>query len=604
MIYNTEEEYSAIFMRWIIGLLFLFLQSLWANLPPYKISLLGLEDKIVLRQINAISDLVKLRKKPPPSINALRYRIETDTPEIIKVLHANGYYDAYLTSDIEEERGSLMVYIFIHPGPKYTLNAYNLLTPDCKEIQPLKDEKVTLEKIGIVEDAPVYAENILASRSTILRVLAERGYPLASIEEEHFLANVATKTLDVDLCVDKGPKCTFGPLVIEGLKKVDLAFVLNKIMWKEGQTYTESEVEQTQENLIATDLFSSVLISHEEKPLPNGALPMKMRLTELKPRSISLGVTYATSNGPGATFRWTNRNFLGKGQQLSLDGFIEKIYSQGSLIYRIPDFLRIDQDWLWKGQLARENITVYTSLNYLLLTQLERSWGRNFLTYGIKGEYLIVHESIQNEHAPLFGVPFFWRYARVKNILDPLEGFIGSYKATYYHKFQNSSSDFYKNTLWLSGYVPFSSDKKAILALRMQFGSIIGASLKRIPLPKRFFGGSDNDLRGFKFKTVSPLNAEQNPTGGRAYIFSSCELRFRFNKSLGCIGFADFGTVTNTTYPTFNQQWFYSAGLGLRYFTFFGPLRLDVGFPINPRYLDGKRFDPVYRIYVSIGQTF
>ncbi len=576
-----------------------------ADVLSYKPIFLGLKDTKVLREIEKNSNLVILRKKPPASVNALRYRTQSDIPTMLKILHANSYYDAYITSDIEEEEGSLLVYVFIHPGPKYILDSYQIFLENCKEVLCLKTEKISLSRLGVTLEKPNQAETLLHSRTLLLKELACRGYPLASIQKENFVADVAKKTLQVDLCLDKGALCRFGPLILEGLKKVDLAFVLDKILWKEGEIYSENLVENTQNNLIATDLFSSVLISHPEKPDKEGNLPIKMRFTELKPRSLSLGVSYATINGPGVNFGWTHRNFLGKGQQIILDGFYAKVYSQGSLSYKIPDFIRVNQDLLSKVELSREHITVYTSLDYELLSQVERKWGnRHFLTLGIKAEHLIVKESIQNEKTDLLGLPFFWRYSRVKNLLDPTEGFIASYKSTYYHKLFEKPSGFYKETLWLSGYIPIQKKGKLVLALKTQFGSLLGSPLRGIPLPKRFFGGSDNDLRGFKFKTVSPLNEKENPEGGKSYLLNSVELRYRISESFGCIGFCDLGTVTASSYPNPFSLWYKSAGVGVRYFTFFGPLRMDIGFPINPRHIGGKLFDPHFRVYVSIGQTF
>lgn len=590
----------------VLRYLFFFLPSiLLAEIPPYQVFFLGLEDKNTLAQIKHISDLIKLQKKTPPSLNALRYRAISDIPSMVQVLKANAYYDAYITFSIEEEQGNLFVYLFIHPGPKYILSSFEILTPDCEEDLPLKNKKRILNKLPIRLKRPVYADQVLSSQEALLQELANDGYPLAHIEKEKMIADASKKTIDIQLCLDKGPLCRFGPIYIEGLKQVDRAFLSDKILWKEGEIYSEHLIKETQNNLIATDLFSSVLIFPVPDPQKSSHLPIKIRLTESKPRSLSFGVSYATSNGPGANIGWTHRNFRGKGEQISLDAFFEKVYSQGNITYRIPDFIRLQQAWVWQGQWSRERITVYTAFNYQLLTQIEKKWEPyHFTSLGIKGEYLVIDNSIQNQTAPLLGAPFFWRYSRVKNILDPQEGFIASYKPTYYYQLGKYRSQFYKNTLWLSGYIPFHSAKKVLLALRLQLGAIWGASLEGIPLPKRFFGGSDNDLRGFKYKTVSPLTENNNPEGGRGYCLWSTELRFHFLESLGLVFFTDFGNITKRTFPSLHGKWYKSAGLGLRYFTFFGPLRLDIGFPLNPRYFHQKRFDPRYRIYVSIGQTF
>ncbi len=137
------------------------------------------------------------------------------------------------------------------------------------------------------------------------------------------------------------------------------------------------------------------------------------------------------------------------------------------------------------------------------------------------------------------------------------------------------------------------------MAFKTTAGAINGAALNSLPMTKRFFGGSDDELRGYSFHSVSPLNKNGKPAGGRGVIYETVELRFRLTDSIGIVPFADFGNATTKAYPRLWGKWFKSLGVGLRYFLFFGPLRVDVGFP-----LDRRRFDPRYKIYVSVGQMF
>ena len=142
--------------------------------------------------------------------------------------------------------------------------------------------------------------------------------------------------------------------------------------------------------------------------------------------------------------------------------------------------------------------------------------------------------------------------------------------------------------------------KRFIFAGRLQFGSIAGARRENVPLPLLFLGGSEDDLRGYRYLTVSPLDKHRKPFGGRSAIYFTAETRFRVTETIGIVPFADFGTVTFSELPDFHAKWFKSVGVGLRYFTFFGPLRADIGFPLDRR----EGVDPAFRIYASIGQTF
>ena len=90
------------------------------------------------------------------------------------------------------------------------------------------------------------------------------------------------------------------------------------------------------------------------------------------------------------------------------------------------------------------------------------------------------------------------------------------------------------------------------------------------------------------------------PLGGRSAVFASAEIRFKIKEKIGIVPFADFGTVTFSETPQFNAKWYKSIGLGLRYFAFFGPLRFDIGFPLDKR----KKIDSNFQIYASVGQAF
>ena len=141
--------------------------------------------------------------------------------------------------------------------------------------------------------------------------------------------------------------------------------------------------------------------------------------------------------------------------------------------------------------------------------------------------------------------------------------------------------------------------EKIVFAWRAVLGSLIGAPLADIPMTKLFFGGSDDDLRGYKYRTVSPTNNKGDPKGGRSAIYLSFEPRLRITQTIGVVPFTDWGVVTTKQYPTPFGKWYKSAGIGFRYYTFFGPMRLDIAFPLNQR-----KIDHWFRFYASIGQTF
>lgn len=561
----------------------------------YQVQFSGVDNQEVLTALEKSSELLLLQNKEPPSIRALRYRAESDLPTLIKVLHAFGYFDASAYFEIAAESAPAIVEVFLYPGIRYKVGSFSLCYKDPKD-KPL----LLLEDLGIEKGSFVDSQNILRSNGKILRFLANHGYPLAHIEKESYSINRETKTLKGNFMIETGPKTYFGPLMIEGLKTVKADLIDRKILFDEGELYNENLVEASQKKLIETNLFSSVLFTHGETLDEDGELAVQLQIAESKHKNISLGVSYATIDGPGASIGWNNRNVLGEGEKLTFDLDVSKVYSVGSLAYIIPDFFRVNQYFLARAAISREDIRVYLARTYSLLQSVDRDIGEHgFLSSGIQFEYIDVNRSISNGQYSLISFPFAVRYRNVDSLLNPSKGASILYRSNSYIAVAHRKVSFVKQSLTMNHYLPLTPSRFLTFAFRAQIGSIAGTSLGSIPFNKRFLGGSDETLRGYSYKTVSPLDKDGDPTGGRSAIYGNFELRFRLSNQLGLVPFFDVGRVSEKTVPDFSGKWLKSVGIGLRYFLFFGPIRLDAGFPLNKRPLDDS-----YKIYISIGQTF
>lgn len=148
-------------------------------------------------------------------------------------------------------------------------------------------------------------------------------------------------------------------------------------------------------------------------------------------------------------------------------------------------------------------------------------------------------------------------------------------------------------------YQSLTEDKRHVFAVKLMAGSIFGASGHEIPPPERFYAGSESTLRGYRYLTVSPLKHDNKPIGGRSMLVYSMELRNRIGKDFGLVFFYDIGNVYENALPDFKEKLRQSAGLGIRYYTPIGPIRLDAAVPLNKRHIDNN-----LEVYFSIGQSF
>ena len=589
--------------RQIIFFIILFISLplvMFAKGISYSVEFEGLSDSRILKEMKLSSHLASLKKRPPASINALRYRADSDIPELIKVLQAHGYYEATIHIHIEEIKKKVNVIVIIDPGPRYLLKVFDIRL-HCESSGVVDCCPVSLEDVNIQLNTPAQTKSILNAELNVLEQLSECGYPLAKIEHREVIVDGKTKEVKVQLDIKTGPKAKFGSTTIVGTTRVKPLFLEQKEEWKEGEIYDSRLVEQTQSALIDTGLFSSVLITHEEVLSSSGEIPLKIEVSETKHKSVNLGVSYQTVFGPGITFGWANSNVGGMGRKFSFQGDITRISQTGNLTYLHPDFNRIGQDMIAQAQAEHEALPkAYSMRSYSLMDRFERQFNRRLRgSAGLKGERLYVTESAQNGNFWLMEVPMYSRWSSANNLLNPTRGATLEYTLTPAVNIADSKNLYFTQQWTESAYFALDKKERIVLAEKMAFGFILSNGLPAIPLCKRFLGGSEEDLRGYRYHTVSPL-IHGKPIGGRSAFYGTLETRFRVTEIIGLVPFFDIGNVWMTEYPTTHGKWFKSVGLGLRFFTFMGPFRVDLAFPLNRR----KEIDPVYKVLASIGQMF
>jgi translocation and assembly module TamA len=208
--------------------------------------------------------------------------------------------------------------------------------------------------------------------------------------------------------------------------------------------------------------------------------------------------------------------------------------------------------------------------------------------YGIWGDYSLI--GLQGQVI----------YNRANSDVDPTEGFRITFNAAPYADMTHNGNLFAILKLVGTAYVNVSGDGRSVLAGRAAFGSIPGGTNASIPFDKLFYAGGGGSVRGFAYRSAGPRDAFNNPLGGASLVEASLEFRQRFGESWGAVVFVDAGSAYTDTLPNFSQfSPRLGAGAGVRYYTGFGPARLDVGVPLNKR--DG---DAPFGVYVSIGQAF
>jgi translocation and assembly module TamA len=217
---------------------------------------------------------------------------------------------------------------------------------------------------------------------------------------------------------------------------------------------------------------------------------------------------------------------------------------------------------------------------------------------GVTGERASSSDVLGRVDATLIGLTAGLRYDSTDNLLDPKSGVRFAATVTGNPTALGSTVGFVEARGAGSAYVSLDEDGRYVLAGRLGLGTIAGAGLSEIPSGHRFFAGGGGSVRGYAYHTVSPL-VDGSIVGGRSLFEGSVEARIKITDTIGIVPFVDVGGAFASSVPNFQGFTAVGAGLGLRYLTAIGPIRLDVATPVTRR--DGDR--PV-AIYVSIGQAF
>lgn len=586
-------------------LLLTFVLALLATLPvsaeevAYEPSLQGIQDPSLEAVLRQVADTFSLRDRPPATAGLLRRRAQGDISRMLKALQSEGYYGADVALDMDEKARPVTLRFRIDKGPLYAVEAVDLeiesgATPFG--VEGLPDLTEPLLKIG----APARADDILKAKTRLIETLKDRGHPFAEVRSLKVYVDHEPCTVRVAISLAPGPSARFGETGIAGLTTVEEPYVREKLDWRTGERYNASLLNRARSRLLETGLFA-VIEPQPGKTLDSmGRIPIHVTLKERKHRTVGVGGRYRTDEGPGVQGSWKHRNLFGMGERLALDATVSPDLLGLKSMFRKPEFYRPDQSLLLEADAVLETPGAFSSRRLYLAGGLERKVSDRLTLGGGMGLTTSQVDQLGEEEGyALLSLPLRLDWDGSDDLLNPTVGTRAALRLTPFTEILDEDMQFIKAYGSLSLYLPLARDPSLVLATRCALGSMIGASRDRIPADERFYAGGGGSVRGLPYQTAGPLQGD-HPLGGRSLVEVSAELRWRLNRSFGLVGFVDGGRAFEETFPESLGDLHWGAGAGVRYYTFLGPLRLDVGVPLDRR----EGVDDAYQVYVSLGQAF
>lgn len=495
-------------------------------------------------------------------------------------------------------RGAIPVTITVEPGPVFTFGEI-AFSGDAEGRNPAD--------YGLVAGARADSTIILKAGEKMVVDLKAEGRPLAKLTERNATADHKTQTVDVVIAAEGGPVAPVGEVGVTGTKTVDADFVQRYSRINAGQPYSPEALNKAAERLRTLGVFSSVTIREADKLAPDGSLPMTIEVSEGKHRYFGVGAQVSNTDGLGLQGYWGHRNLFGQAESLRIEGSVSRIgesalgdmdYSTAILFSKPGAFgpastfnasLKasiVDPD-AYKAFTTTAAAGVSVELSdqdtvsaggEVMWSDVEDAFGKNkYLTAAIPIEY--VRDTRDDKLNPTEG------YRAMINAKPTYE----IKRGTFFSSFEGA----------ITGYQALGEEKRFVLAGKVAAGTIIGGDeLSDIPATRRFFLGGGGTVRGYGYQEISPRNGKGKILGGRSYVAATAEARIGVTETIGIVPFIDVGTVSTDEVPDFKDIRA-GAGIGLRYATPFGPLRLDVAVPLK-KYDGGTSFG----VYAGIGQSF
>ena len=548
---------------------------------------------------------LEAERKDPANAAQIGRRANADADLLTQLLRADGYYDAAVEPRTEKVGNALSVVLTADPGSQYHFASVDL--PGLDSAGPgaarLRDS------FAVKAGDPVVATDVIAAGVSLTTALGEQGYAGATLGDQDIEVNHQTHLATLVLPVNPGPVARFGSIHVSGRPAFSASHVALIARFKRGDPFQRSKLDDLRRALVATTLIANADI--QVVPVQGGkAVDINVRLEPAPQHTIAGELGYGTAQGARLEVSWTDRNFFNPEGALTLRGIAGTNEQLLGVQVRRSNFAMRDQTLNLQFSASHQKYAAYTAKTVDLTAYIERQsnfiWHKKW-TWSYGGEWLGtiergVFSSALTKTTRRFliaAVPLSLGYDGSDSLLDPTTGFRLSGRVSPEISFHGGHFSYGRAQFDASAYHPVGG--RVVVAGRVRLGTIFGSSLFNVAPSRRLYAGGGGSVRGYGYQQLGPKDLDGDPIGGRGLAEFALEARVRLKQlggNLGIVPFFDGGTLTSSARPDF-RHWRTAAGLGVRYYSLFGPIRVDVGVPLNRQTGDGP-----FAVTVSLGQAF
>ena len=533
-------------------------------------------------------------------------RARADAELLAELLRSQGYYAAAVEPGIDASGNELIVTLTAVAGPLFHFESVEL--PGLDQAAPGEAERLR-EAFAVKPGDPVIAQKVIDAGVALQVALGERGFATAKVGEQDIVIDHEAQMARLVLPVTPGPVAVFGQISVSGEPPFSSKHVQTIARFRPGDRFEADEVTDLRRALIATGLVASVEVT--QVPREEGqVIDLAVKLEPAPMRTVAGELGYGTGEGIRAEASWQHRNLFNPEGALTVRGVLGTQEQLGAVVFRRNNWLRRDQVLNAQAYAAHVDREAYEAKTLSLSAGFDRQsnfiWQKKW-TWSLGAELVASDEedTIEATGEPrrrtffIAALPGSLGLDQSDDLLDPTRGYRLLGRLSPEISFEGGTFPYARMQFDGSAYHPVSD--KIVVAGRVRLGTILGADRDDIAPSRRFYSGGGGSVRGYGYQRIGPRDVDNDPIGGRSLAEFSLEARVGLNAfggNFGIVPFIDGGTLSTDAMPDF-KDWQIGVGIGARYYSSFGPIRLDIGTPLNRQQGDGR-----IAVVVGLGQAF
>ena len=557
-------------------------------------------------------DLARFQNAPATdSVDAteLERLLRAAPAQVRELLETEGYFNAVVTAArAGSEAGLPLLRITVDPGPRTVVHEFSVeATGDLQKAAAANDSAAARELATLRSQWPLRPGDAFrqaawsdAKNATLAKLRAD-GYAAATWSNTNARVDAPQNRADLAVVLDSGPLYRLGAIRVEGLQRYDEEAIRKLATFGPGDPYSEKALLDFQERLQKLGLFEGASVELDADPQTSGSAPVLVRVKELTQQQATVGIGYSANTGPRLSVEHTDRRVFGtrwivknkvelgpdnKTWQGELSSYpLEGLYR--NLVSGSATQLRTDDQQLigWNARVGRTQDTPRIERLYFAELAHARVDTDQLSSQGdaVSGNYHWLFRDIDNVLLPTRGLTTSAQaalgYARgSRSVLgDPVETAKGPFARAYAR---------------LTWYEPFGNGWYG--TARAEAGQVFAHSAVGIPDTLLFRAGGDDSVRGYGYRTLGPeINGVT--VGGRTLLTGSLEIARPISPKYPAYWWAAFVDAGNAADRWQDMKPAVGYGVGLRWRSPVGPLRVDVAY--------GQQVKRV-RAHLSVGIAF